>query len=392
MHIARRLQELPPYPFAEIGRLKAQAIADGVDLLDFGIGDPDLPTPTHIVDALCDAVRDPATHQYDESGAGIPEFRRAAAAYCGERYGFEPDPNSEVLRLIGSKDGIAHLPWAVVDSGDIVLVPDPGYAVYKVGASFVGATPHFLPLTAERNYLPDLDSIPDDVARKARVLWLNYPNNPLAATADEAFFERVVHFAQKNDVIVAHDFAYAEVAFDGYKPVSFLSIPGAKEVGIEFHSLSKSYRMTGWRLGFAVGNKDLIKTLGQLKSNIDSGVFTAIQRAGVAAMSGPQDCITEMRSIYQKRRDLFVDTLAGMGWKIPRPLATFYVWAPIPDRFQTGGELATALLRDCGILCTPGSAYGSGGEKFVRFSMTVQGGGAEEKIQEACRRIQKHIL
>jgi LL-diaminopimelate aminotransferase len=392
LHIARRLQDLPPYPFAEISRLKAVAISEGVDLLDFGIGDPDLPTPAHIVDALCEAARDPATHQYDETGTGTPEFRQAAADYCIQRYGFECDPNTEVLRLIGSKDGIAHLPWAIVDSGDVVLVPDPGYAVYKVGASFVGAQPWLMPLLPDRGYLPDLDAIPEEVARRARVMWLNYPNNPLAATADEMFFDRVIAFARQYDIIVAHDYAYAEVAFDGYRPVSFLSRPGAKDVGVEFHSLSKSFRMTGWRLGFAVGNRDVLRALNQLKSNVDSGVFMAIQRAGVAAMSGPQDCITEMQTVYQARRDLLIDTLGQMGWQIPKPRATFYVWAPIPERYQSGQQLATALLRDCGILCTPGSAYGTCGEKFVRFSLTVQGGQADEKIREACRRIQEHIL
>ncbi|HET6381994.1 MAG TPA: LL-diaminopimelate aminotransferase [Armatimonadota bacterium] len=392
MRIARRLQELPPYPFAEISRLKSKAIAEGVDLLDFGIGDPDLPTPPHIVDALCAAAHDPTTHQYDETGTGTPEFRRAVADYCSDRYGFDCDPKSEILRLIGSKDGIAHLSWALVDPRDIVLVPDPGYAVYKTGATFVGATPYTLPLAPDRGYLPDLDAIPVETAQRARVLWLNYPNNPLAATANEAFFERVVAFAGKYDIIVAHDFAYAEVAFDGYRPVSFLSVSGAKEVGIEFHSLSKSYRMTGWRVGFAVGNPEIIAALAKVKSNVDSGVFLAVQRAAVAALTGPQECIAEMRAVYQKRRDLFVDGMAEIGWKIPRPAATFYVWAPIPPGFDNGQEVATALLKECGILCTPGSAYGQGGDQFVRFSLTVQGGQAEEKIREACRRIRTKIL
>ncbi len=390
MQVADRLLNTPPYPFAELGRLKRKAIEDGVDLIDFGIGDPDQPTPAHIVDALRDAAGDPATHQYDETGKGLPEFRRAVSSWYRRRFGVEFDPDREVLRLIGAKEGLAHLAWAVLNPGDLALVPDPGYPVYKVASMFAGADVHFFPLLEEAGYLPDLQAIPSDVVRRARLMYLCYPNMPTGAVAGAEFYRKLVDFALSADILICLDMAYSELSFDGYRTHSLLQSEGAKEVAIEVHSFSKTYNMTGWRLGFAVGNPKALDTLEALKSNVDSGVFLAIQRAGVAALEGQQDCVERMRGIYQKRRDLLVDGLAGIGWQMPKPKASCYVWAPVPQGHTSAG-LAEALLRDAGVLVTPGSAYGEKGEGYVRFSLTVQGQRQEERIGEAVSRIREKV-
>jgi len=390
MQVADRLLKTPPYPFAELGRLKRKAIEEGVDLIDFGIGDPDQPTSSHIVEALRKAALDPKTHQYDETGKGLPAFRHAIASWYRSRFGVDVDPDREVLRLIGAKEALAHLAWAVLNPGDIALVPDPAYPVYHVASMFAGAEVYRFPLVEEANYLPDLAAIPPDVVERAKLIYLCYPNMPTTAVATIEFYRGLVEFAQQYDILVCLDMAYSELYFNGNKPHSFLEIEGARDVAIEIHSLSKTYNMTGWRLGFAVGKPEAIDALEKLKSNVDSGVFLAIQEAGVAALTGPQDCVESMRSLYQRRRDLLVDGLAEIGWKIPMPSATCYVWAPIPAGYSSAG-LAEALLRDAGVLATPGSAYGERGEGYVRFSLTVQGERQEERIVEAVRRIKENV-
>jgi len=390
MQVADRLLKTPPYPFAELGRLKRNAIEEGVDLIDFGIGDPDQPTPEHIVEALARAARDPSTHQYDETGKGLPAFRKAVASWYGNRFGVELDPDREVLRLIGAKEGIAHLAWTVLNPGDIALIPDPGYPVYNVASMFAGADVHRLPLTQAAGYLPDLAAIPGDVLDRARLMYLCYPNMPTGAVAGTDFYADLVAFARERNLLICLDMAYSELYYDGHKPHSMLEVEGAKDVAIEIHSLSKTYNMTGWRLGFAVGNVDALDALEKLKSNVDSGAFLAIQEAGAAALAGSQECVARMRAIYQKRRDLLVDGLAGIGWNIPRPPATCYVWAPCPAGHNSAG-LAEALLRDAGVLATPGSAYGQLGEGYVRFSLTVQGERQEERIVEAVARIKEKV-
>ncbi|MCJ7823228.1 MAG: LL-diaminopimelate aminotransferase, partial [Armatimonadetes bacterium] len=364
MQVADRLLNTPPYPFAELGRLKRQAIADGVDLIDFGIGDPDQPTPAHIVEALREAAGDPITHQYDETGKGLPEFRQAVASWYARRFGVELDPDREMLRLIGAKEGLAHLAWAVLNPGDVALVPDPGYPVYKVASMFAGAEVEFFPLMADAGYLPDLAAIPKESVKRARLMYLCYPNMPTGAVAESDFYERLVDFARETEILICLDMAYSELCYDGYETRSLLQVDGAKDVTIEIHSLSKTYNMTGWRLGFAVGNAEAIDTLEEFKSNVDSGAFLAIQQAGVAALAGPQECVAQMRAIYQKRRDLLVDGLAGIGWRVPKPKATCYVWAPVPQGYSSA-EMAETLLRDAGVLVTPGSAYGEKGEGYV---------------------------
>ncbi len=390
MQVAERLLKTPPYPFAELARLKAKAVEDGVDLIDFGIGDPDRPTPEHIVAALREAAGDPVTHQYDETGKGLPEFRKAIVSWYKDRFGVTLDPEREVLRLIGAKEGLAHLAWAVLDPGDLALIPDPGYPVYKVAAMFAGAESHLMSLRAEAGYLPDLDAIPANALSRARLMYLCYPNMPTGAVAEADFYRRLVEFARDRNLLICLDMAYSELYFDGRPSQSLLQVEGAKDVAIEIHSLSKTYNMTGWRLGYAVGNPGAIEALEKLKSNVDSGAFLAVQSAGAAALSGPQDCVEQMRQIYQKRRDLFIGGLAEVGWQIEKPKATCYVWAAVPEGHTSAG-LAEALLREAGVLATPGSAYGQMGEGYVRFSLTVQGERPEERIAEAVSRIKEKV-
>ncbi|MFQ5839295.1 MAG: LL-diaminopimelate aminotransferase [Candidatus Methylomirabilales bacterium] len=379
---ATRLKQLPSYLFAEIDRLKQEAIRKGTDIINLGIGDPDLPTPPHIVRRMAEAVSDPTNHQYP-SHEGLLQFREAVAHWYDARFGVKLDPVREVLTLIGSKEGIAHVPLAFIDSGDAVLIPDPGYPVYQAATVFAGGVPHFLPLYRSNGFLPDLDSIPLDVLRKARMLFINYPNNPTAAVASEAFFARAVEFAAANGLILCHDNAYSEIAYDGYRPPSILAIPGAMEVAIEFHSLSKTYNMTGWRVGFAVGNAGILAGLGRVKTNVDSGVFQAIQLAGIEALTGPQDAVDAQRKIYQERRDVFVEGLQALGWQVEKPRASFYVWVPVPAG-MTSGELAKRLLTEAGIVVTPGVGFGSHGDGFIRAALTVP----VERIRSAVERIQ----
>ncbi len=380
---AERLRQLPPYLFAEIDRLKAELVAKGVDVISLGVGDPDLPTPAHIIDKLSETAKDPVNHQYP-SYSGMNDFRVSVAKWYGKRFGVDLDPLKEVLTLIGSKEGLAHLPLAFIDPGDLALVPSPAYPVYHIATMFAGGESWFMPLLKKNKFLPDLDAIPADVAQRAKLMFVNYPNNPTGATADRDFYIRVVEFAKKYDIIVCHDAAYTEMSFGDYHPMSFMEVPGARDVGIEFHSLSKTYNMTGWRLGFAVGNSELISGLGQVKSNIDSGAFNAVQWAGIAALEGDQAPVLEMQSIYQERRDILISGLkeAGLDPEVPR--ATFYVWCPTPPGY-TSKEFTSLLLREAGIVTTPGSGFGEPGEGYVRMALTVP----KERIREAVDRIRK---
>jgi LL-diaminopimelate aminotransferase len=362
-------------------RKKAEAIKKGVDVIDLGIGDPDLPTPDFIVDRMQGAIKRPEYHQYPSSH-GMASFRKAAADWCRKRFGLDLEPDSQVTCLIGSKEGIAHFPIAFVNPGDVVLIPTPAYPVYHIGALFCGGTSHFLPLLKENEFLPDISSIPEEVRKKAKILWLNYPNNPTAAIAPKDYFEKVVSFAKEHNIIVCHDAAYTEMTYDNYKAPSFLETPGAMDVGIEFHSLSKTYNMTGWRIGFAVGNPELIAGLKQAKSNVDSGQFNAVQEAGIAALESDQSCIKDMCAVYQERRDLLVSGLRSIGLDAPYPKATFYVWCPVPKGY-TSQTFCTLLLEKAGLICTPGNGFGEPGEGYVRIALTK----SRERLAEAIERM-----
>jgi LL-diaminopimelate aminotransferase len=363
-----RINRLPPYLFAAIDEAKAKVRAKGVDVIDLGVGDPDQPTPAHIVESMCEAVRDPSTHQYP-SYTGMIEFRKAAADWCKQSRGLDIDPATETLTLIGSKEGVAHVPLAFINPGDVVLCPDPGYPVYKIGTQFAGGKEHIMPLLDENDFLPDLEAIPRDALSKAKLMFINYPNNPTSATADLKFFEEVVQFAREHNIVVVHDNAYSEMVYDGYQSPSFLSVDGAMDIGIELYSMSKTYNMTGWRLGFAVGNKDLIAGFGKVKSNIDSGAFDAIQRAGITALTSSQQCVADMNDIYTERRDVLLKGLSEMDIDVKPPKATFYVWAPVPEGYDSMG-FSKLLLEKAGIVATPGVGFGQYGEGYIRFALT----------------------
>jgi len=371
--MSRRIENLPPYFFVEITKKIAEKRAKGEDIVSFAIGDPDTPTPPHIIDRLCQAAQDPANHRYPET-AGLIELRQAIAGWYEKRFGVSLDANSEVLPLIGSKEGVAHIALCFIDPGDIVLVPDPAYPVYSASTILANGEPYYMPLTEENNFLPDLDNIPSNILNKAKLLWLNYPNNPTGAVADLDFFNRVVKFARQNDLAVCHDGPYSEVAFDGYQPPSFMQADGAKEVGVEFHSLSKSYNMTGWRIGMVVGNPEMIDVLKRVKSNLDSGIPQAIQYAAIEALTGPQDCIQKHNDLYQKRRDLIIDMLNSIGLKARPPKAGLYVWAKVPEGY-TSMDFATHLLEKIGVVVIPGVGYGKNGEGYVRLSLTIPDAG-----------------
>ena len=379
---AKRILDLPPYLFAELDRAKAELQAQGKEVISLGVGDPDVPTPEPIIEVLKREAQEPANHQYP-SYEGLLSFREAVAGWYESRVGVALDPVWEVVSLIGSKEGIAHLPLAFVDPGDVGLYGDPGYPVYSVAISFAGGTAVSLPLTEENGFLPDLEAIPAETARKAKIMYLNYPNNPTAATADEAFFERLVAFARRHEILVCHDAAYTEIAFEGYKPPSFLQAQGAKDVGIEFHSLSKTYNMTGWRIGFCVGNEDAVAGLGKVKTNIDSGVFQPVQYAGVEALLRNGEVPRKLNELYQRRRDRVIEGLRSCGLKPFVPKATFYIWCPVPGGIESK-EFAKKLLVEAGVVVTPGVGFGEYGEGYFRISLTQP----EEILEEAVVRIQ----
>jgi LL-diaminopimelate aminotransferase len=369
MRISQRIEKLSPYLFTEISRKIAEKKAKGEDIVDFGIGDPDIPTPSPIIEKLCQAAKDPANHRYPES-EGLPELRQAIAQWYKKRFDVALDPDKEVLPLIGSKEGIFHIAFCFIDYKDVALIPDPSYPVYPVSTTLAGGSPYYLLLTEENDFLPDLEAVPAHILKKAKLLWLSYPNNPTGATADLDFFKKAVEFAKGNKLAVCHDGPYSEVAFDDYQPDSFLQVEGAKEVGVEFNSLSKAYNMTGWRIGMAVGNAEMIDALKQLKSNIDSGIPQAIQYAAIEALSGPQDCIEEHNAIYQRRRDLVIEVLNNMGLQARTPKAGLYIWAKVPKGY-TSVEFATDLLERVGVVVTPGTGYGKNGEGYIRLSLTI---------------------
>ncbi len=369
MRMSKRMENLQPYLFVEINKKIAERKARGEEVISFAIGDPDLPTPEHVIDKLCQAAQEPANHRYPET-AGLPELRQAIADWYHKRFGVSLDPGSEVLPLIGSKEGIGHIALCIIGDGDITLVPDPAYPVYSISTMLAGGQTYHLPLTAGNNFLPDLDAIPQEIVNKAKLMWLNYPNNPTSAVANIDFFNRVVQFARRHSIAVCHDCPYSEVSFDGYRPVSFLQADGTREVGIEFHSLSKSYNMAGWRIGMAVGNADMIDALMRVKSNLDSGVPQAIQYAAIEALNGPQNCIAEHNAIYQRRRDLIIEMLSDMGLEVQPPKASLYVWAKVPEGY-TSVEFANDLLEQVGVVVIPGTGYGKYGEGYVRLSLTI---------------------
>jgi len=376
-----RINSLPPYLFKEIDRQKEEVKKRGIDIIDLGVGDPDMPTPGHIIEALNKAAQDPANHKYP-SYTGMGDFNEAVARWYKRRFSVALDPVKEVVTLIGSKEGIAHIPLAFINPGDTALITSPGYPVYDIGVKFAGGQTYFMDLLKENNFLPDLEAVPESVVKKAKMMFINYPNNPTSAVADGQFFKKVVSFAQANNIIVCHDAAYTELAFDGYRPESFLETEGAGDVGIEFHSLSKTYNMTGWRIGFAVGRAEVIQALGQVKSNIDSGAFQAVQIAGIAALEEDQTCVSEMNAEYTKRRDILVDGLCSIGLSVEKPQATFYTWIEVPKGY-TSSEFASHLLLKAGIVATPGNGFGKAGEGYVRMTLTV----GQERLKEVVERI-----
>ena len=381
MKFASRVEKIPPYLFVEISRKIAQKRREGIEVISFGIGDPDLETPAPVIQKLRETSGDLPNHRYPES-EGLPEFRKATADWYQRRFGVSLDPETEVISLIGAKEGIGHAALCFIEPGDIALVPDPGYPVYSVGTWFAGGECHWMPLKEENGWLPDLEAIPEDVAKRAKVIWLNYPNNPTGAIADLGYFEQAVEFAKEYDLAVLHDACYTDVTYDGYRHPSFLEVPGAMDVGMEFHSLSKTYNMTGWRLGMAVGNADMINALLIVKSNLDSGVPQAIQQMGIEALETSDSWIDERNAVYQHRRDKVLSTLADIGLEVDPPKASLYVWARVPDGFNSG-ELAEQLLEECDVVVTPGASYGDSGEGYVRFSLTIQ----DDLLDEGLRRL-----
>ncbi|MFH0912846.1 MAG: LL-diaminopimelate aminotransferase [Candidatus Omnitrophota bacterium] len=381
--ISKKLEDLPPYLFVEIDRAKRKARQEGRDIIDLGIGDPDQPTPNHIIDKLYQAVCDPSTHRY-ALDQGLPGLRQAIANWYKNRFQIKLDAEKEILPLIGSKEGIAHFPLAFLNEGDYALIPDPCYPPYKGGTIFAGGRPYIMPLKEENAFLPDLKKIPLNIRKKAKLIYINYPNNPTSAIARSDFYKDVVEFAHRNKIIIISDLAYSEICYDGYKPPSLLETEGAEEVVIEFHSLSKTYNMTGWRVGWACGNAQLVWSLAKVKSNIDSGIFSAVQLAGMAALIGPQGHIQQICRLYQERRDALIWGLNSVGLKVNPPKATFYVWIKIPKKTDSI-KFSALLLEKANIVVTPGVGFGKCGEGYIRMALTV----SKEKIQEAIERLRK---
>ncbi len=386
MRLSRRLEKLPMYLFAEIDKKIAEKRSEGIDVISFGEGDPDIPTPAPIVETLAREARKAENHRYP-SYFGLPEFRETISSWFKERFQVELDPETEILPLIGSKEGIAHLPLALLDEGDTALLPEPGYPVYNTGVLLAGATPIFIPLLKENEFLPHWHDVDDELADDARLMYLNYPNNPTGAVASRDFFSSAVEFAREHSLVIAHDNAYSEITYDGFSAPSLLEISGARELAIEFHSLSKTYNMTGWRVGFVVGNAELIGMLAKVKTNIDSGIFNPIQKAAMTALELYPGMVEETRDIYRRRRDLLVDSFKGFGWQVTKPLGALYLWMEIPEG-QDSVSFSTEVLDQAGLFFTPGSAYGPSGEGFVRISLTVD----DERIQEAISRLEDIYL
>ncbi|KAB2954176.1 aminotransferase class I/II-fold pyridoxal phosphate-dependent enzyme [Heliorestis acidaminivorans] len=384
MKTASRIAALSSAVFSQMDSLRQEVSAQGVDVINLGIGSPDRPPAPHVRQALMEALARDDAYGYALSD-GLPEFKKAVAQWYQKRFQVQLNPAEEVLSLMGSQDGLGHIYLAIINPGDVALIPDPGYPIYTAGLMLAEGKKYAMPLLRENQYLPDLEAIPVDIAHKAKMMVLNYPSNPLAATADLDFFEKAVFFARKYDLVILHDVAYSELAYDGYRPVSFLQVKGAKDVGIELHSVSKSYNLAGCRLGMAVGNADLLKALNRIKSNIDYGVFKAVQWAAIAALQGPQDMVQENAMVYQRRRDLLVNGLANLGWKMDKPKASMFVWAPIPSGFDSSFDFAEQMIRQAGVLVIPGNAFGERGEGYVRIALVVP----DERIQEAVQRIGK---
>ncbi len=380
---AKRVQEIPTYLFARVDAMKREAFSKGADIINLGKGDPDLPTPKHIIRALEKAANNPANHQYP-ADEGSLEFRTAVADWYKKRFKINLNPKTEVLALIGSKEGIAHAALAFVDPGDVVLVPDPGYPVYHVGTTFAGGTTYRMPLKKENGFLPDFDKIPKSVLRRTKLMWLNYPNNPTGAVASIEFYNEAVRLAKKYNIIICHDSAYSEIYYDNNAPPSFLNAKGAVEVGLDFRSFSKTYNMTGWRIGFACGHPELIASLGRIKTNLDSGVFSAIQQAGITALSVSQSSVKKLRETYQKRRDVLINGLQKIGWKVFIPQGGFYVWVTVPKKYSSM-ELTVKILQETGIVTTPGVGFGEYGEGYIRMTVTT----TEDRLREAIRRLGK---
>jgi LL-diaminopimelate aminotransferase len=383
---AQRLELIPPYLFAEIARIKAEAVASGADIIDLGIGDPDLPTPTAVINALTEAAHNPETHRYDETARGWEPFLDAAGNWYAQTFGPRLDPKTEFVQLIGSKEGLAHFAWTYIDPGDVSIVPNPGYTVYKVNTLMAGGEVHETPLRPENDMLPVLADIPTDIARRAKLFYVCYPHNPTGATATREFYEDAVAFCRDHDIILVNDMAYATVAYDGFVNPTVLQVEGAKDVAIEFHSLSKMYNMTGWRLGFALGNAEVVQNLQRLKSNIDSKQFPAVAQAGAYALENLNN--DDTLAMYEKRRDALCDGLNAIGWQVTKPKSAFYVWAKVPRTDMTSAEFAGALLKQAHIVAIPGNGYGTEGEGYVRMSLTLKGDQNGERFAEAVRRIQ----
>jgi LL-diaminopimelate aminotransferase len=378
-----KLKKLSPYLFVEIDRKKKEAIKRGADIISLGVGDPDLPTPDHIIKSIQESVTKPANHRYP-FGMGLLSYRKAIAEWYKKRFKVDLSPD-EICALVGSKEGIGHMHLGFINPGDVVLIPEPGYPVYNTGTIFTDGVPYFMPLLEKNSFLPDLDAVPADILKKAKLVFINYPNNPTAATAPEKFYLKLIEFAKKNNIIVAADAAYSEIYYDeNDKPLSFLEIPGAKEVGVEFHSLSKTYNMTGWRIGWVSGNRDIVAGIAKVKDNYDSGVFQSVQEAAVTALTSSQKCVEDARKIYKERRDTLVEGLQKLGWGVNLPKASFYVWAKVPEGY-TSSQIVSKLLEETAIICTPGNGMGKSGEGYVRFALTVD----VPRIKEALERISK---
>ncbi|MCA6079507.1 MAG: LL-diaminopimelate aminotransferase [Endomicrobium sp.] len=383
IHYNEKLKKLPPYLFIEIDRKKKEAIERGADIISLGVGDPDLPTPDHIIKSVQEAVTKPINHQYP-FGSGLLSYRKAIVEWYKKRFKVDLSAD-EICALIGSKEGIGHMHLGFINPGDVVLIPEPGYPVYNTGTIFTDGVPYFMPLLEKNGFLPDLDAIPADILKKAKLIFINYPNNPTAAVAPREFYLKLIEFAKKNNIIVVADAAYSEIYYDeNEKPLSFLEFSGAKEVGVEFHSLSKTYNMTGWRIGWVCGNKDVVAGILKVKDNYDSGVFQAIQEAAITALTSSQECVKNSRKIYKERRDILVEGLRGLGWEVNLPKASFYVWAKVPKGY-TSSQTVSKLLDEAAIICTPGNGMGKSGEGYVRFALTVN----VPRIKETVERISK---